>query len=78
MDDFGLNSITDAAIYSVNVENGNEYIDQDGRNRFMRIRGLSIPTYSRMSFESRVPSDSYNIQRYDVAYGPDPILFGMG
>ncbi|HSH09459.1 MAG TPA: TonB-dependent receptor [Oceanipulchritudo sp.] len=78
LDEYGLTSVEEAAIYLMNVENRDEYIRGPGADRRLRIRGLDTPTYSRMFFNSNFPTDSYNVERFDIAYGPNPVIFGMG
>ncbi|MEZ5277927.1 MAG: hypothetical protein R3F07_16215 [Opitutaceae bacterium] len=83
MDDYGLNSIEDAAKYTVNVESGDDITLGNGLpgstgSGTVRIRGLAAPTNSREFFGSLMPSDNYNIDRLTVASGPNSILFGTG
>ncbi len=84
MDDLNLTSPEDAAIYSLNVENSSEYVSGNGLSQQsditggLRVRGLAKGTNSREFFEVRTPSDNYNLDRIDIASGPNAILFGTG
>ncbi|MEM9158176.1 MAG: hypothetical protein AAGB46_03930 [Verrucomicrobiota bacterium] len=84
MDDFGMDSIEEAAIYSLNVENQDEYTPdfggakQTNDNSQMRIRGLSAGTRSRDFFATYASQDNYNLSRVSISSGPNAILFGTG
>ena len=84
MDEFALNSIGDAAIYTVNVEGTGDNLQTgtgNANNGFpppSRIRGIANATNSRDFFSVRMPSDNYNTDRVTVASGPNNLLFGMG
>lgn len=81
MDDFALNNIEEAAIYTVNVEGTQEVVSGNGLPGIggtTRIRGLSGGTNSREFFGLMSPSDNYNIDRIEIASGPNSILFGTG
>ncbi|MDQ8201184.1 hypothetical protein QEH56_23665 [Pelagicoccus enzymogenes] len=81
MDAFDVNSIDEAAIYSVNMESPQEGTG-NGISGFaddtLRIRGISGGTRSREFFATGVPTDNYNLTRVDIASGPNAILFGTG
>ena len=82
MDDYALNSIEDAAIYSVNLEAANEWVNATGLLRDaggnIRIRGLASGTNSKEFFAYSAPSDNYNLDRVTISSGPSSILFGTG
>jgi len=85
LDDVAAIDVADAFLYSANIENTSEYtsvangefsggvINIDASNR---IRGISRPGRSRDFFTSKLPRDSYNIDRITVSSGPNAILFG--
>jgi hypothetical protein len=82
MDDFALNSIEDAAIYSTNLEAATEIVTgtglQTGASGNIRVRGLASATNSKEFFAYRAPSDNYNLDRVTISAGPSSILFGTG
>ncbi len=82
MDDYGLNSIEDAAIYTMNAENQQEYASSGagkvGNAGDIRIRGLSNATRSRNFFRTQLRLDNYNLDRVTISSGPNSILFGTG
>ncbi|MCG8526107.1 MAG: hypothetical protein MI748_06990 [Opitutales bacterium] len=83
MDDFSFNSPDEAAIYSLNVENGSEFTNSQSGSRMgntgaMRVRGLSAGTRSREFFEIYHRTDNYNLERVTISSGPNAILFGTG
>lgn len=82
MDDYGLNSIEDAAIYTMNAENAQEYASSGAGkvndNGDLRIRGLSNATRSRNFFRTSTALDNYNLERVTISSGPNSILFGTG
>ncbi len=84
MDDYDLDSIEEAVIYSVNVENQDEYTPdfggakQNNDNSQLRIRGLSAGTRSRDFFATYAKQDNYNLSRVSISSGPNAILFGTG
>ncbi len=85
MDDFGVTSVEEALIYSINVANPDDRITGNGLgfgvtqiSNFSDIRGLGGGTLSRNFFETILPSDNYNITRLTIASGPQAVLFGTG
>ena len=82
MDDYGLTSIEDAAIYSINVENDNEYVStgygEVDNDTNLRVRGLSNARRTREFFAVYTRSDNYNLERVTLASGPNPMMFGIG
>ncbi len=81
MDAFTVNSIEEAAIYSLNAESPQESTG-DGisglGNETIRIRGISGGTRSREFFRSNISTDNYNLTRVSISSGPNAILFGTG
>ncbi len=81
MEAFQLNSIEEAAIYSLNVESPQENTG-DGisgaGNEQLRVRGISNATRSREFFATSIPTDNYNLSRVSISSGPNAILFGTG
>ncbi len=43
-----------------------------------RVRGLTSADLSRDFFVSRLPMDSYNVERVEISRGPNAMLFGLG
>jgi outer membrane receptor protein involved in Fe transport len=43
-----------------------------------RVRGLTSADLSRDFFVSRLPVDTYNIERMEISRGPNAMLFGLG
>ncbi|MDQ8201025.1 hypothetical protein QEH56_22860 [Pelagicoccus enzymogenes] len=81
MDDYGLNNLEEAAMYTVNVEGTDELVTGNGLPGSagnVRIRGLAGGTNSREFFALRAPGDNYNVDRIEIASGPNSILFGTG
>ncbi len=82
MNEFGLNSIDDAAIYSLNIENSLEYVsDVDSKSSGvgnLRVRGMGQARRSREFFATTTRSDNYNLDRVTLASGPNPMMFGIG
>ncbi|MEZ5275030.1 MAG: hypothetical protein R3F07_01465 [Opitutaceae bacterium] len=90
MEDFAVNSIEDAAIYTTNVESPDEFVEglgfggelvsgsQNGGGlaRPFRIRGLTQDSKTRFYVPTFLPTDGYNLSRTEIAYGPNSILFG--
>lgn len=81
MDAFTVNSIEEAAIYSLNAESPQETtgggISGQGTET-IRIRGISGGTRSREFFRSGISTDNYNLTRVSISSGPNAILFGTG
>ncbi len=83
MSDLGLTNVSQALIYSVNVENGNENVLWEGggiqrANLAGRVRSLGPATISRNFFAMGNPTDNFNLDRVSIASGPNAILFGLG
>src|SRR6185503_3509530 len=84
MADLAMNSIEQAAIYTANVENTNDYVTYtagaalEAAGSGLRVRGIGTGTNSRNYFAVRNPSDNFNLDRATVASGPNAILFGLG
>ncbi|MBK1875520.1 TonB-dependent receptor plug domain-containing protein [Pelagicoccus mobilis] len=81
MDDYSLNNLEEAAMYTVNVEGTDEIVTGNGlpgSQGNIRIRGLANGTNSREFFALRAPGDNYNVDRIEIASGPNSILFGTG
>lgn len=81
MDDYSLNNLEEAAMYTVNVEGTDEIVTGNGlpgTQGNIRIRGLANGTNSREFFALRAPGDNYNVDRIEIASGPNSILFGTG
>jgi hypothetical protein len=82
MDDYGLTSVEEAAIYSINVENDSEYVStgfgEVDNDTNLRVRGLSNARRTREFFAVYTRSDNYNLERVTLASGPNPMMFGIG
>lgn len=85
MDDFALNSIGEATIYTTNVEGFGDNLELGTGQGFStgfppptRIRGLGNGTLSRDFFAVQMASDNYNLERVTIASGPNNLLFGTG
>ncbi|MBD5779513.1 hypothetical protein IEN85_08405 [Pelagicoccus sp. NFK12] len=82
MDDYGLNSIEEAAVYSLNMENQEEYASsgagKQSNDGAVRIRGLATSSRTREFFGTYLASDNYNLSRVTMSSGPNSILFGTG
>ncbi|WP_200359111.1 hypothetical protein [Pelagicoccus mobilis] len=82
MEDYGLTSVEDAAIYSLNLENEQEYASsgagKQGNEGDVRIRGISAGSRTREFFGTYLKSDNYNLGRVTLASGPNSHLFGTG
>jgi iron complex outermembrane recepter protein len=82
--DIGATDITDALLYSVNTENENEFAEDDSEGISItttnsnRVRGIASSTYARGFFDTNVRGDSYNVERFTMANGPNSILYGLG
>ncbi len=82
--DIAATNFQDAMLYSVNVENENEYAPDDTEGESIssttqnRVRGLASSTQTRGFFKTNFRADTYNTDRLTVASGPNSILFGIG
>ncbi len=81
MDAFTVNSIEEAAIYSLNAH------ESAGINRrrchWFGKPGYSDPRYQQRHpfarvFRSGISTDNYNLTRVSISSGPNAILFGTG
>ncbi len=48
------------------------------QNAGTRVRGLTAPDFTRGFFLTRVPADSFNVERLTLNRGPNSVLFGLG
>ncbi|MEO5957809.1 MAG: hypothetical protein ABIZ49_07140, partial [Opitutaceae bacterium] len=84
MDDLGLTNAEQSLMYTANVENGSDYVQNTSGNAIVRpssggrIRGLGAGTLSRNFFPTSHPTDNFNLERVTLASGPNAILFGLG
>lgn len=91
LQDIGADSIADAVLYSSNFggpnalnQNGNDGIAAGAGsgaatvNVEGRARGMDPATVSTDFFTTNLPVDFYNIERLNLAYGAQSILFGLG
>jgi hypothetical protein len=84
MEDFGITSMEESLIYSLNVANSEDRVSGNGEgfgrnpNNFQQIRGIGGGTQSRNFFEAYTPTENYNLSRLTIASGPQSILFGTG
>lgn len=88
LDDIGALSVTGAMDYAVNAgfdisggatnnrsDTGNNLI---GRDYNFQVRGYRSATQTRNYFVTLLDGDTFNIERIDVARGPNSLLFGIG
>lgn len=89
LDDIGALSVTNAMNYAVNGgfdintgdttnrggDTGNRLFDRDYN---FQVRGYRSATQTRNYFVTPLDGDTYNIERIDVARGPNSLLFGVG
>jgi outer membrane receptor protein involved in Fe transport len=82
MQEFGFNSVEEASIYSLNIENGSEYVanveSKEGGQGNLRVRGIGQVRRSREFFATGTRADNYNLERVTLASGPNPMMFGIG
>jgi hypothetical protein len=85
MDEFGLSSIDEAAIYTTSLEGSGDNLElgpglgfSTGFPPTSRIRGLTGVNRSRDFFGTSLNSDNYNLDRVTIASGPNNLLFGTG
>ncbi|MDQ8179200.1 TonB-dependent receptor plug domain-containing protein [Pelagicoccus sp. SDUM812005] len=82
--DIDATNIQEAYLYSVNVENENEYAPDDSEGASVsttnqsRVRGLMATSETRGFFASKFRGDTYNSERFTVSRGPNSILYGVG
>jgi iron complex outermembrane recepter protein len=87
LSDIGATSLQDIMAYAANVEMETEdatngFNNPEGRMAIttdyrFRIRGMSAGA-SRDFVDSSLPVDFFNVERAEVASGPNSILFGLG
>ncbi|MCF3649390.1 TonB-dependent siderophore receptor [Synoicihabitans lomoniglobus] len=88
LNDIGANDINDAIEYGVNSGNdigggsadvgattGNGIRDNEFN---IQIRGYRRATVTRDYFPTRLASDTFNVERVEVARGPNSLVFGVG
>lgn|GEM_PF-2183545 len=89
LDDIGALSVTQAMEYAVNGgfdinqgdttnrggDTGNRLFERDYN---LQVRGFRTATQTRDYFVTPLDGDSFNIERIDVARGPNSLLFGIG
>ena len=82
MEDFGFTSIEAASIYSLNIENGTEFVSnvesKESGDGNLRVRGIGQARRTREFFATNTRSDNYNLDRVTLASGPNPMMFGIG
>ena len=87
LDDIAATTLEDALLYSLNVENQQEYnndaqVDSlagiEDLTGAQRVRGLANASNTRDFFGSFFALDSYNSERFTFNSGPNAILFGLG
>ncbi|MBI5770239.1 MAG: hypothetical protein HZA93_20855 [Verrucomicrobia bacterium] len=80
IDALGLDSITEASKWSVNVADirDNGATEIFGAATQISFRGGSSAATQRDFFPFAVNYDSYNLERIDYARGPNAVLFGNG
>ena len=82
--DVGATNLQQALLYSVNVENENQYTPYDVNGNAQadttvnRVRGIAAGTTTRGFFQTRFRMDTYNTDGLTIASGPNSILFGIG
>jgi outer membrane receptor protein involved in Fe transport len=89
MEDFGMNSLAEISAYTSNLRPDFRETVPDANPVGVASAGLYIaesrivirglPSFAATDFfRSIYPMDSYNIERFEVASGPNSILFGFG
>jgi iron complex outermembrane receptor protein len=87
LQDVGAVSLDEAMLYSLNVENSNEYNPNPERDSEFgvydlstagRVRGISNATRTLNYFPTFFTHDTYNTERFTFNSGPNAILFGLG
>jgi len=87
--DIGATTLDDAFLYSLNVENSKEFTSAIANNGSFnqgvtniydtgRSRGLASSGRTNNFFETDIPVDTYNTERFTLSSGPNAILYGMG
>ncbi|MDO8545382.1 MAG: hypothetical protein Q7S40_33490 [Opitutaceae bacterium] len=83
LNDIAATNIADAVMYSSNFGAPN---DQNGNGAEMvsntrleaRARSMDAATSSSDFFATNLPNDLYNVERLNLAYGAQSVLFGLG
>ncbi len=83
LQDIGAQNIADAVVYSSNFGGPNDQNinanDGVGSTKIeARARGMDQATLSSDFFATNLPSDFYNVERLNLAYGAQSVLFGLG
>lgn len=84
LEDIGATDVQDAYLYSVSVENENEYSPDDSEGESIattnqsRVRGMMTASQTRNFFNTELRGDGYNSDRYTISRGPNSILYGTG
>ncbi len=85
LSDIGARNIADAVVYSSNFGapndqniGANDGIGVGSGKTEARARGMDQATVSSDFFPTNLPTDFYNIERLNLAYGAQSILFGLG
>ena len=82
MNEFGFNSMDEAAVYSLNIENSGEHVtnveSKGASSGDLRVRGIGNARRTREFFATNTRSDNYNLDRVTLASGPNPMMFGIG
>lgn len=83
LSDIGAQNIADAVVYSSNfggpMDQNINANDGVGSTKIeARARGMDQATLSSDFFATNLPSDFYNIERLNLAYGAQSVLFGLG
>ncbi len=83
LNDIGAQNIADAVLYSSNFGGPNDQNinanDGVGSTKLeSRARGMDQATLSSDFFATNLPSDFYNVERLNLAYGAQSVLFGLG
>lgn len=83
LSDIGAQNIADAVVYSSNFggptdQNINANDGVGSTKIESRARGMDQATLSSDFFATNLPSDFYNVERLNLAYGAQSVLFGLG
>ena len=87
LSDIAANNIGEMLAYATNVEPEFEDSNQgynnpsarsaDGTTGDFRVRGIA-GSFAIDLMESAAPQDNYNVERVEIASGPNSVLFGLG
>ena len=85
LSDIGARNIADAVVYSSNFGapsdqniGPNDGVAGASSRTEGRARGMDQATVSSDFFPTNLPTDFYNVERLNLAYGAQSILFGLG